>query len=61
VWYSVDCQITFHVLDSKSNKQAWTANAKKKIRDPNKGMQDIEKQVDQIYSKILKSFPPRAE
>jgi hypothetical protein len=59
VWYSVEGQITFHILDSKSSQPVWTATATKKIRDPHKGMKDMERQVEQIVSKTFKSFPPR--
>jgi Domain of unknown function (DUF4136) len=58
VWYSVDGHITFHLVDARSDQPIWTATAKKKIRDPHKGMKDMEKQVKQIVSKTFKSFPP---
>jgi hypothetical protein len=58
VWYSVDGQITFHMVDARSKKPVWTAKATKKIRDPHKGMKDMPKQVDQLVSKAFKKFPP---
>jgi hypothetical protein len=61
VWYSVDGHIAFHLVDAKSNQPVWTATATKKIRDPHKGMKDMEKQVEQIVSKTFKSFPPRSK
>ena len=60
VWYSVDGQITFHMVDAKSKKPIWTTQATKKIRDPHKGMKDMPKQVEQIVSKAFKKFPPKA-
>lgn len=60
VWYSVDGHIVFHLVAAKSDQPVWTATATKKIRDPHKGMKDMEKQVQQIVSKTFKSFPPRA-
>jgi hypothetical protein len=60
VWYSVDGQVTFHMVDAKSKKPIWTAQATKKIRDPHKGMKDMPKQVEQIVSKAFKKFPPKA-
>ena len=59
VWYSVDGLITFHMVDAKSKKPIWTAQATKKIRDPHKGMKDMPKQVEQIVSKAFKKFPPK--
>ena len=61
VWYSVDGVVVFHLVDAKSNQTIWTSTAKKKIRDPHKGMKDMEKQVHQIVSKIFKSFPPQSK
>jgi hypothetical protein len=61
VWYSVDGHVVFHLVDAKSNQPVWTATTTKKIRDPHKGMKDMEKQVQQIVSKTFKSFPPRAK
>jgi hypothetical protein len=60
VWYSVDGQVVFQLVDAKSNQRVWTATASKKIRDPHKGMRNMEKQVQQFVSKTFKSFPPRA-
>lgn len=60
VWYSVDGIISFHMLDAKSGKPIWTAVAKKKIRDPHKGMKDMPKQIEQIVSKTFKKFPPKS-
>ena len=57
LWYSVDGHITFHIVDAKSSKPVWTAVARKKIRDPHKGMKDMPKQVEQIVSKAFKKFP----
>ena len=61
IWYSVDGHVVFHLIDAKSDQPIWTARATKKIRDPHKGMKDMEKQVEQIVSKTFKSFPPRAK
>jgi hypothetical protein len=58
--YSVTSQITFHVVDAKSNQPVWSATAKEKIRDPQKAMKDAEKWADKIVSKTFKSFPPHA-
>jgi len=44
-----------------SSTRSRTATATKKIRDPHKGVKDMEKQVEQIVSKTFKSFPPRAK
>jgi len=59
MWYSVDGQIAFHMVDAKSNKTVWTAVVTKKIRDPHKAMKDMPKQVDQMVSKAFKKFPPK--
>ena len=61
VWYSVDGLIVFRLVDAESNQPIWTARATKKIRDPHKGMKDMEKQVQQIVSKTFRSFPPGAK
>jgi hypothetical protein len=61
VWYSVDGQITFHLVDAKSQKPVWTVVATKKIRDPHKGMKGMPKQIEQIVSRTFKKFPPDAK
>jgi hypothetical protein len=61
VWYSIDGHVVFHLVGAKSGQPVWTAAATKKIREPHKGMKDMEKQVEQIVSKTFKSFPPRAK
>jgi len=60
VWYSVDSQIVFNLVDAKSKQAIWSVSAKKKIRDPQKRMNDMERQVEKIVSKMFESFPPRA-
>jgi len=61
VWYSVDGHIKFSIVDAKSNKPLWAALATKKIHDPQKGMKDMPKQIEQIVSKTFKKFPPKAK
>ena len=58
IWYSVDGHITFRLVNAKSKQPVWTASVTKKVRDPHKGMKDMEKQVEQIVSKAFRSFPP---
>lgn len=59
VWYSVNGTVTFRLSDAKSNQVVWTAVATKKIRDPQKVMNNLDQQVEQVVSKAFKSFPPR--
>ena len=59
VWYSVDGTVAFRLTDAKSNQVVWTAVATKKIRDPQKVMNNLDQQVEQVVSKAFKSFPPR--
>ena len=61
IWYSVDGHITFHVVAADTKQPVWTAAARKTIRDPHKGMKDMEKQVEQFVSKTFKSFPPTSK
>jgi hypothetical protein len=61
IWYSVDGHITFHLFAADTKQPIWTAAATKTIRDPHKGMKDMEKQVEQFVSKTFKSFPPRSK
>jgi hypothetical protein len=61
IWYSVDGHITFHLIVADTKQPIWTAAATKTIRDPHKGMKDMEKQVEQFVSKTFKSFPPRTK
>jgi hypothetical protein len=58
IWYSVDGHITFHLVVADTKQPIWTVVATKTIRDPHKGMKDMEKQVEQFVSKAFKSFPP---
>lgn len=61
IWYSVDGHITFYLVAADSKQPIWTAAATKTIRDPHKGMKDMEKQVEQFVSKTFKSFPPTSK
>lgn len=60
MWYSVHGTVSFRLTDAKSNQIVWTAVASKKIRDPQKVMRNLDRQVEQVVSKAFKSFPPRA-
>jgi hypothetical protein len=60
IWYSVDGVITFHLTDAASKQIVWTATASKKIRDPQKAISDLDRQVDQFVEKTFKSFPPKS-
>jgi hypothetical protein len=59
IWYSVDGHIAFHMVDAKSNKTIWTSVETKKIRDLDKGMKNMPKQVEQMCLRLSRSFPQK--
>jgi len=60
-WTSVLAKVKLTVTDAGSGKTVWTALASQKIRDPQKALRDLNRKVDDIMSKTLKSFPPASK
>jgi len=58
VWTSTLTKLKVTVTDAASGKPVWTALASEKIRDPQKILNDLNKKVDEVMAKALKSFPP---
>jgi hypothetical protein len=58
MWYSVNGVIAFHVTAAKSNQAMWSALAKKKVRDPQKAMKNLDQEVREFVDRAFKSFPP---
>jgi hypothetical protein len=58
VWTSTLAKLKLTVTDAASGKPVWTALASQKIRDPQKAMNDLNRKVDEVMAKTLKSFPP---
>jgi hypothetical protein len=58
LWFSVNGEVEFRIVDANSNDSIWMALVTKKIQDPHKAMKDVDKQVSQIVSAAFKSFPP---
>jgi CRISPR/Cas system-associated endonuclease Cas1 len=46
------------VTDSTSGKEVWQALVSQKLRDPQKFLNDLNKNIDNVMSKALKGFPP---
>ena len=59
VWTSVLGKMKITVTDVASDRTVWQATASKKISDPKKFMSDLNKEIDTITAKTLKSFPPK--
>jgi uncharacterized protein DUF4136 len=64
VWSSTLTKLKITVTDARSGRPVWTALASEKIQDPQKLLNDVNglnKKVDEIMSKTLKSFPPASK
>jgi len=64
VWSSTLTKLKLTVTDAGSGKPVWTALASEKIPDPQKILNDFDKlnkKIDDLMSKTLKSFPPVAK
>jgi Domain of unknown function (DUF4136) len=60
-WTSTLTKLKLTVTDVSSGRTVWTALASQKIRDPQKALRDLNKKVDDIMRKTLKSFPPASK
>jgi hypothetical protein len=58
VWTYALARLKLTVTDVGSGKPVWTARASEKIQDPQKALNDLKKQVDDLMARTLKSFPP---
>jgi hypothetical protein len=61
VWIYALAKLKLTVTDVGSGKPVWTALASEKIRDPQKALKDLNKKVDDLMAKTLKSFPPASK
>jgi hypothetical protein len=60
-WVSTMTKLKLTVTDADSGKPVWTALATEKIQDPQKALNDLNKKVDEVMAKALKSFPPASK
>lgn len=58
VWTSTLSKMKLTVTDSTSGKEVWQALVSQKLRDPQKFLNDLNKNIDNVMSKALKGFPP---
>jgi hypothetical protein len=58
VWTSTLAKMKLTVTDSSSGQPVWQAFVSKKVSDPQKFLNDLSKNLDQVMSKALKNFPP---
>jgi hypothetical protein len=61
VWIYALAKLKLTVTDVGSGKPVWTALASEKIRDPQKALKELNKKVDDLMAKTLKSFPPASK
>jgi len=57
-WLKVNGQIEFYLVDAASQKPVWVTLYSKTFRDPNKALQNMDKEVNELVSKSFKEFPP---
>lgn len=60
-WLKVNGQIEFHLVDASSKKSVWETTYSKTFRDPDKALQNMDKEVNELVSKSFKDFPPKAK
>ena len=61
MWVYALAKLKLTVTDVGTGKPVWTALASEKIRDPQKALKDLNKKVDDLIAKTLKSFPPASK
>lgn len=59
VWMSVTSRGNIVVTDRGTNTIVWEAQTLKKYEKPDKAMKNLEKEVNNVMKKALKSFPAR--
>jgi hypothetical protein len=59
VWYSLEGQVSFYVVDSKSKSVVWQCRATKKWNDVPKARKNEDQEIKQIVEKSFKQFPPK--
>jgi hypothetical protein len=58
VWTSTLTKMRLTVTDATSDKEVWQALVSQKLRDPQKFLNDLNKNIDNVMAKALKGFPP---
>lgn len=58
VWTYALAKLKLTVTDVGSGKPVWTARASGKIQYPLNALTDLEKRIDDLMARTLKSFPP---
>jgi hypothetical protein len=59
VWYSVQGNFVFYILDSRSKMVVWESKAAKKWTDVQKARKNEDQEIKQLVEKSFKSFPPK--
>lgn len=60
-WMKVNGQIEFHIVDATARKPVWETIYSKNFRDPDKALQNMDKEVNELVTKSFKDFPPKAK
>lgn len=61
VWASTLAQLQINIVDAASNAPVWRATASEKVRDREKFMRELNKNIDRITANALKKFPAVAK
>jgi hypothetical protein len=59
VWYSLQGEVVFYVVDAKSKLVVWQCRATKKWNDVPKARKNEDQEIRQIVDKSFKYFPPK--
>jgi len=59
VWYALQGQIEFSIVESRSRTVIWHGTAVKTWRDVQKARKNEDREIDQIVEKVFKDFPPK--
>jgi Domain of unknown function (DUF4136) len=60
-WMKVNGQIEFHIVDAAARKPVWETIYSKNLRDPDKALKNMDKEVNELVTKSFKDFPPKAK
>jgi hypothetical protein len=59
VWVTSLAQLEIIVTDASTKSRLWQATASKRINEPAKFTNNLQKNVDEFIEKTMKSFPPK--
>jgi Domain of unknown function (DUF4136) len=60
-WLKVNGHFVFHLVDATSHQPIWETTYSKTFHDPNKALDNMHKEVNELVTKSFKDFPPKSK